>query len=221
MGTERRSAIIQSVLFLLVAGALLFGAAGRFDIWNFWCCLAIFAAVFMLSLSMIDSSLIRERMRPGGWRAPVALLIAVAVMLCEFAMAGLDVGRLHWSDTVPTALIVVALVLFALGNLASLWIMRVNPYFSSVARIQRDRGQRVIDSGPYGWVRHPGYAVAFIVLPASGLALGSWIATAIALLGLPWLVGRTIREDRMLRAELEGYEDYARRVRWRLLPGVW
>jgi protein-S-isoprenylcysteine O-methyltransferase Ste14 len=218
---ERRSAIIQSVLFLLVAGALLFGAAGRFDIWNFWCYLAIFAGVFMLSLATIDPSLIRERMRPAGRRTPMALYVATAGMFVELALAGLDRGRFHWSDTVPRALIVAGLVLFVLTNVAFLWIMRVNPYFSSAVRIQRDRGQTVISSGPYAWVRHPGYAAAFILMPANGLALGSWIAAAIALLGLPWLLWRTIGEDRMLRAELDGYEDYMRRVRWRLLPGVW
>ena|SRR5579862_3563310 len=221
MRPASRAAALQSVGFLAVAGALLFGTAGRIDLWNFWIFLAILALVFAISLTVIDPDLMRERMRPGGRSAPVALLLAVTVMFIEFGVAGLDRGRWHWSDMVPAALVIAALVLFALGNLVSLWIMRVNPYFSSVPRIQADRGQRVIDFGPYAWVRHPGYAAAFMVLPANGLALGSWIATAIALLGLPWLVGRTIREDRMLRAGLEGYEDYARRVPWRLVPGLW
>jgi protein-S-isoprenylcysteine O-methyltransferase Ste14 len=221
MASARRSAAIQSVAFLVLTGALLFGAAGRIDLWNFWIVLAIFALVFVASLALLDADLVSERLRPGGRRRPVALYLATAGMFVEFGMAGLDRGRLHWTDTVPPALVVVASILFALGNAVALWAMWVNRYFSSVVRIQGDRGQRVIDTGPYAWVRHPGYAAAFIMLPANGLALGSWIATAIALLGLPWLVWRTIGEDRMLRADLEGYEDYARRVRWRLVPGIW
>lgn len=221
MQPERRAAALQSFAFLILAGVILFGTAGRVDLWNFWVLLTIFALTFAVSLVTVSPDLMRERMRPGGGRPPVALYAASATMFVEFAMAGLDCGRLHWSDTVPPLLVIVALILLALAFLASLWIVRTNPYFSSVPRIQKDRGQTVIDTGPYAWVRHPGYAVGFVFVPASGLALGSWLATAIALLGLPFLLWRTTAEDRMLREQLDGYADYATRVRWRLLPRVW
>lgn len=217
----RGAAALQSAAFLALAAAILFGAAGRIDLWNFWAYLAIFALVFGASLFIVDSDLIRERMRPGGGGLPVQLHIAAAVMFVELAVAGVDRGRAHWSDSVPTALVVVALILFALANLATIWIMRVNPYFSSVARIQKDRGQTVISTGPYAWVRHPGYVAGFVFILVNGLALGSWLATAIALLGVPFLLWRTVVEDRMLRAELDGYAAYAARVRWRLVPGIW
>ncbi len=216
----RRAAAWRSLVFLAFAAILLFGAAGRLDLWNFWAYLAIFAALFVAALLTIDADLIRERMRPGG-RSPGRVYLVTLLALLHLAVGGLDRGRTHWSDAMPVPLVVAGLILFAAANFALLAIMRANPYFSSVARIQADRGQTVISTGPYAWVRHPGYAVTLVLLPASGLALGSWIATAMTLVGLPLLLWRTIGEDRLLRAQLDGYEAYARRVPWRLLPGVW
>ena len=137
------------------------------------------------------------------------------------AIAGLDRGRLHWSDGVPVWLRATALLLFALGWVPVIWAMRVNRFFSSAVRIQPDRGQRVISGGPYRFIRHPGYTAALVVILANGIALGSWLAAAIAWVGVPILLWRTIKEDRMLSAELPGYADYAARVPWRLLPGIW
>jgi protein-S-isoprenylcysteine O-methyltransferase Ste14 len=128
---------------------------------------------------------------------------------------------LHWSDSVPVWLRAVALLLFVLGWVPVIWAMRVNRFFSSAVRIQSERGQHVISDGPYRIVRHPGYTAGLIVILASGVALGSWLSAAIGLLGVPILLRRTMKEDRMLRAELPGYAEYATRVKWRLLPGVW
>jgi len=122
---------------------------------------------------------------------------------------------------VPLSLRLIALAVFILGFALMLWAMDANPFFSSAVRIQPDRGQRVIAVGPYRWVRHPGYAGAIPAMTASGPVLGSWLATALGAAGVLWLVWRTGMEDQMLRTELVGYDDYARKVRWRLLPGVW
>jgi protein-S-isoprenylcysteine O-methyltransferase Ste14 len=100
--------------------------------------------------------------------------------------------------------------------------MAVNRFFSSVVRIQSDRGQHVVASGPYAYVRHPGYLAGVVIILASGPALGSWLATALVIASsVPFLLYRAVTEDRVLQAELPGYGDYARRVRWRLLPGIW
>ncbi len=136
-------------------------------------------------------------------------------------MAGLDRGRLHWSDSVPLWLRAVALLLFAIACVPVIWAMRVNRFFSSAVRIQFDRGQRVISDGPYRFVRHPGYTAALVLIVANGVALGSWLAAAICWIGIPILLWRTAMEDRMLHAELPGYAEYAARVKWRLLPGIW
>src|SRR5262249_50393985 len=115
----------------------------------------------------------------------------------------------------------VAMIAFALANATFLWAMHVNRFFSSVPRIQSERGHRVITDGPYRWVRHPGYTAGLVLLASSGLALGSWLATLIGLAGIPFILRRTVYEDRLLRTELPGYADYAARVRYRLLPSVW
>jgi protein-S-isoprenylcysteine O-methyltransferase Ste14 len=100
--------------------------------------------------------------------------------------------------------------------------MAVNRFFSSVVRIQSERGQHVVTGGPYGFLRHPGYLAGILAMAASGPALNSWLATAVLVASsLPFLLYRTITEDRILKAELAGYRDYAGRVRWRLVPGIW
>jgi protein-S-isoprenylcysteine O-methyltransferase Ste14 len=114
------------------------------------------------------------------------------------------------------------LVATAAGFGLALWAMVVNRFFSSVVRIQTDRGQHVIDTGPYAIIRHPGYLAGIVIMIASGIALGSWLAELlIVVCSLPFLIYRAITEDRVLQAELPGYRDYAARVRWRLVPGVW
>ena len=91
-----------------------------------------------------------------------------------------------------------------------------------LVRIQTDRGQHVVTTGPYAFVRHPGYAAGILIIAASGPALGSWLAAALVVIFmLPFLLHRTITEDRILQVELAGYSDYAARVRWRLVPGIW
>jgi protein-S-isoprenylcysteine O-methyltransferase Ste14 len=97
-----------------------------------------------------------------------------------------------------------------------------NRFFSSVVRIQSDRGHVLVSSGPYAFIRHPGYSAGILILAASGVALGSWLAAAFLIaIATPFLLYHVRNEDRVLLSQLGGYADYARRVRWRLLPGVW
>jgi protein-S-isoprenylcysteine O-methyltransferase Ste14 len=216
------SAYIQSVAFLVLAAVALFASAGTVAILTYWIYLAIFAAVFVASFLWLDPDLARERMRPGGKKPPLALRLISAVLFVHWIIAGLDHGRFHWSDTVPARLQWTALIALAAGYALCLWAMRVNRFFSSIVRIQNDRGQVVITTGPYAIIRHPGYLAGIIIMIASGLALNSWIAAAMLMVcALPFLLHRVITEDRVLLAELPGYRDYAERVRWRLLPGIW
>ena len=211
----------QNFGFVVLVAVVLFGTAGRLDIPMFWIYVAIIGGFSTAGLFLIDEDLARERIRPGG--QPLGLRFGLAFLLCiaHWALAGLDRGRFHWSDTVPPPLRLAGIVVFAAGSSLGLWAMHVNRFFSSVVRIQRERGHRLVTSGPYRWVRHPGYAGAIPGVVASGMALCSWTATALGALGVPFLVWRTIAEDHVLRAQLPGYEAYAQRVRWRLLPGVW
>jgi protein-S-isoprenylcysteine O-methyltransferase Ste14 len=216
------SAYVQSVVFLLVAAVALFASAGKLAIAGFWLYLAILAGVTLASLAILEPDLIRERMRPGGRRPPLGLRLVAIVPFAHWIIAGLDRGRMHWSDSVPPWLQGAGLAAVAGGFALFLWAMAINPFFSSVARIQAERGQHVITGGPYRWVRHPGYSGAILLILASGLALGSWLAAAIAVvLGMPLILYRMNTEDRLLHAELAGYRDYAARVRWRVVPGIW
>jgi protein-S-isoprenylcysteine O-methyltransferase Ste14 len=163
----------------------------------------------------------QERMRPGGRRVGLHFLPIIIVMFLHWAVAGIDRGRLHLSDAVPRSLEVVALVLFALAWIAIVWAMSVNRFFSSIPRIQSERGHTVISGGPYRFVRHPGYTAALLAAVTSGIGLGSWISTFIVPIAFALLVWRTMVEDRMLQCDLPGYADYAARVRYRLVPGLW
>jgi protein-S-isoprenylcysteine O-methyltransferase Ste14 len=216
------SAYIQSVVFFVLAIAALFGSAGTLTLVTYWVYVATFAAVFVASFLLLDPDLARERMRPGGKRPPIGLQIFTGVLFAHWIVAGLDHGRFHWSDTVPPWLQWLGLAGVAGSFVLCLWAMRANRFFSSVIRIQSDRGQVVITAGPYAFMRHPGYLAGIVLTTASGLALDSWLATALlAACSLPFMFYRIITEDRVLKAELPGYRDYAARVRWRLMPGIW
>ena len=216
------SVYVQSGVFFVLAMAALFGAAGTFALPAFWVYLAILAGIFIASILLLDPDLARERLRPGGQKPPLALRLFSGVLVLHWIVAGLDRGRFHWSDTVPLWLQAAALVVLAGSYAFCLWAMRVNRFFSSVVRIQSDRGQHVVSSGPYAVIRHPGYLAGILVMVTSGIALGSWLATVfLVALSLPFLMYRVITEDRVLQADLPGYADYAARVRWRLCPGLW
>jgi protein-S-isoprenylcysteine O-methyltransferase Ste14 len=216
------SAYVKSAVFVILAAMALFGSAGTVAIPGFWVYLAIFAAVMIASFATLDPGLLRERMRPNGKPPPLGLRLFTMVLFLHWIVAGLDRGRLHWSDNVPTWLQAVGLFGVAAGYALALWAMKVNRFFSSVVRIQTDRGQHVIATGPYALIRHPGYTSGFLIIVTSGAALGSWLAAVmLVIFSLPFLLHRAVTEDRVLTGELPGYRDYANRVRWRLLPGIW
>ncbi len=161
-------------------------------------------------------------MRPGGRPIPLGLRLLNVVLLIHWIIAGLDRGRMHWSDTVSPWLQAAGFLSTAAGYALVFWAMLVNRFSSSIVRIQSERGQYVVTSGPYAFIRHPAYAAGFLIIVASGVALGSWLAAAfLVAIGLPFLLYRAITEDRILQKQLPGYADYAQRVRWRLIPGIW
>src|SRR5262249_55616438 len=173
------SAYLKAGSFVVAAAAALFAAAGTVAIPSFWVYLAIFALVMIVSFAALDPDVLRERRRPGGKNPPLSLRIFSLVLFMHWIVAGLDRGRFHWSDEVPGWLQGVCLFTVAAGYALALWAMRVNPFFSSVIRIQTDRGQHVVTTGPYAFVRHPGYTAGILIIAASGPALGSWLAAAL------------------------------------------
>ena len=159
---------------------------------------------------------------PGvkAWDKVLSPLMAVSVSFPLFIVAGLD-HRWGWSAVFPLWLNMLGFILATIGYALAVWAMVENRFFSSMVRIQTDRGQKVIDTGPYAVVRHPGYAAAFLWFSGAALALGSLWALIPAAVACLLLVVRTELEDRTLQNELEGYREYAERVRYRLIPGVW
>ena len=216
--------LFRFAVVLALLGVFFFVSAGRTDLPFFWAYLVILGAVGMtgsIAVHRNDPTLFRERLKPGpGGKDPYLRRFAVLGMLLTYCVAALDVGRFHWSR-VPPAVRVVAVVLVGVAMAGWVWAMATNRFFSSEVRIQRDRGHHLISAGPYRFVRHPGYSVAIVLFCATPVALGSWWALipAVAVVGM--FLRRTSLEDHLLRAELEGYADYACRVRFRLIPGVW
>jgi protein-S-isoprenylcysteine O-methyltransferase Ste14 len=135
-------------------------------------------------------------------------------------VAALDDGRFHWLP-LPWWVCGLGYVLFLAGMGLVTWAEAVNKFFEVTVRIQTDRGQKVIDTGPYALVRHPGYVAGILFCVGTALSLGSVWALVPAGLASALLVLRTRWEDQTLQAELPGYKEYARRVRYRLIPGVW
>lgn len=224
---SKRKALLKTAVTIVVIVAAVRLLAGRWDVPMVWVLLGIFLGALFLAWLFIfrkDPELLKERQEsgPGAKRwDQIWLGIYTLALLVTLIAALLDVGRFHWSDTVPFWLRAVGLfgLLAALGFTG--WAMAENTFFSEVVRIQEDRGHYVVTTGPYQYVRHPGYAGNVVAWICIALALGSWLATLLSGVIAVLFVVRAAREDRTLQEELAGYAEYARRVRYRLVPGVW
>jgi protein-S-isoprenylcysteine O-methyltransferase Ste14 len=218
--------VIRSSLAVPLAGAVVFVAAGRLDwVWA-WMFVALLEVNFIaLAVLLIPTrpELLAERsgLQAGTkrWDFVLAPLMAYGPLYTA-VVAALDF-RWGWSPPFPLAVHLAALVVAVAGWALAAWAMYANRFFAATVRIQTDRGHEVVSGGPYRLVRHPGYlgAAAFVV--ALPLMLGSQWALLPAAVGLLAGLLRTELEDQTLRRELPGYADYARRVRWRLVPGIW
>jgi protein-S-isoprenylcysteine O-methyltransferase Ste14 len=218
--------LLELVAFFVFFIALTFLLAGRLDYWPGWAFNG--ANILVLSLTAFvlrdRKDLMRERLKPGrGMKTwdKVYFVVSTPLFFAMFILSVLDGGRFSWSPRVPPAAMVLAAAAYGLGQYVLLRAKAANRFFSSVVRIQEDRGQTVCAGGPYRFVRHPGYLGGLIYALATPLLLGSLWGLVPAVLAMAPLVWRTAMEDRTLRAELTGYEDYARRVRFKLVPHVW
>ncbi len=205
----------------IVAG-LVFVLAGTLrDVW-LWAYVGVWTAASAYALLGMDEELAKERFRPPTAGADgVAMGFLRLFALSHLVVGALDAGRWHLTPAVPSFLRASALAGMATGLAMFYRAMRENRFFSSVVRLQTDRGHRVVDSGPYSIVRHPGYAGLILAPPLSGLALGSWLAAGIGGVISLMVIRRVLFEDAFLRTHLDGYISYAQRVPHRLIPGVW
>ncbi len=219
-----RALVVTLFIFALLSACLL-GAAGQFSWPMAWAVLVIYILSKAAAFVFMDPETMRERAAPGQGVDRIDAVIAAFGYLGlypgSFVVAGLDAVRFGPAITIPASIQVIALIIFAFGYGFGTWAACANPFFSTFVRIQEDRDHSVVSSGPYGLIRHPGYAGVLLAHLALPFALGSIWALAPAIIGTIFFVGRTWREDRTLRERLDGYGAYQERVRWRLLPGIW
>lgn len=220
---------IRLVVVYLLIPLILLICGGDLGWWQAW----LYSVLIMVA--GIGGRLWAEHRHPGltaerqnieniqnakAWDKVLAPLMAVSIGYPMVAVAGLD-HRYNWSPEFPLWLIVIGFILILLGYAFAAWAVAENRFFSSVVRIQTERGHVVCDSGPYRFVRHPGYAGNILALFGILLALGSvWTLIPAAVASIIGVI-RTGLEDQTLQEELPGYRDYVRRVRYRWIPGVY
>ena len=213
MRRERLHLLARWALITASLSALLFLAAGTTHITSIRRYLLVFSALLLTTMLAVDPQLAKERAHPRHPGIDDGLRFAAGFFsLITLTVAALSVGRLRPFFNVPISIRDAALVLYGLSSTLQTWTMIVNPFFSPVVRVQAERGHNVIAHGPYHFVRHPGYLAMSISVPASALAVGSWIAL-IPAGGFVLLIKRRAQlEDEFLRNNLSGYIAYARRV---------
>ena len=219
--------ILKIILFVLILAILLFVSSGHVTWVMAWVYICVYVAGTIVTALFIiphNPDLLVERIRvkkdAKKWDKVLAPSMAGLCPALTVIVAGLDF-RFGWSPQIPFSLQIIAIAVALLGHLLLTWSMVTNNFFSAVFRIQIDRGHTVITTGPYRYVRHPGYVGIIAFGLATPLMLGTLWAFIPALFMLCISVVRTALEDRTLKEELEGYNDYAEHVRYRLFPGIW
>lgn len=222
-------AVIGFALYLLFVPSLLFVSAGTMN----WSMAWIYVVLLLISTigsrlivlkrypkSLLERASFTEAEGAQSWDRPLAAIIGLFGPTAVMIVAGLD-QRFSWSSVIPSFVQYLNVLAVAVGYGLAVWAMAVNPFFSAVARIQKDRGQFVVTSGPYRYVRHPSYAGALIASLALPIMLDAIWALVPALVIIFALILRTKREDRMLMEELNGYPAYSEDTPFLLIPGIW
>lgn len=222
--------IVEIFVWLVLQAVLLFAAAGRLDLPRAWAYFGVMLG-YMLASQAITLLFLRDRMAEvmnargashegtKGWDKVMGVLYGVGLLVAP-VVAGLDAGRFGWSS-LGRGFLVPALVVTVLGNALAQWAILSNKHFEKTVRIQSDRDHRVVTTGPYRLVRHPGYVGIIAFSLAFPFVVGSAWALIPAGVSTLTMIVRTALEDRTLRRELDGYADYARKTRYRLFPGLW
>jgi protein-S-isoprenylcysteine O-methyltransferase Ste14 len=220
-----RQAIVQSVFGLAFFIAIIFLAAGTWDYWQGWLFLGVFTAstsAFTIYLAIYDQPLLERRMKAGPWheqersqRIIVSLVIGAFFAFIILPILDYRIGLSRvpaWVSIIGDAIIICSFV-------AIFWVVKTNTWAASNIRVEAN--QKVIDTGPYAYVRHPMYAAAVWLFVGIPLALGSWWTVVLVIPFLPVLLWRLLDEERILARDLPGYTAYMRRVKYRLVPHVW
>lgn len=209
---------------LVIEAALLIASSGHWNWIEAWILVGLYAIATVVQFLVMPPDLLSERSGVhkgvGTWDIVLGSLAASVLPMATWIVAGLD-ARFGWSPPLSSVVWALGLLPFVVGWSIDLWAMAVNRYFSTLVRLQEERGQRVVMEGPYRYVRHPGYVGAILFQLATPIILGSWWAMVPSGLAAGLYVVRTALEDETLHEELAGYKAYAQEVGYRLLPGVW
>lgn len=231
MSSYGNSTRYLTILFfsLLAQVIIFFAAADRVDIPRAWLFFALTFTYYIFSFIILyrfNPDLIHHR---GGsafrrdskhWDKYILIIYTFLGVYGQFFVAGWDFGHIQWFY-LGLEYLVLGVILFIISDVLIVWVMVQNPFFEPTVRIQKERNQRVISSGPYAIVRHPGYLSGVLWHLAMPLIFGSALTLVYSLLIILLLVVRTYLEDKTLQAELEGYTEYTTKTRSRLLPGLW
>lgn len=216
-------ALKQSVFIMFFACALCI-SRGTVAWVEAWLYLGAMVLISFANTCVMDPLLLAERSRiqtgTKWWDVFLSIFTALLGPLVVLVVAGLD-RRFCWSEPSGALSITLAMLMLLLGAGIATWAMHVNRFFSATVRIQGDRDHQVIDTGPYRFIRHPGYLGGIIGNLATPLILGSAIGFRVSIGVAGGIILRTALEDRILRKELADYEMYAHRVHYRLLPPLW
>lgn len=218
--------VLVFAIFYIFIPIIVSGDFKWMEAWVYAFVVLIFSIVSRIMTARKNPGLIKERatfLSAEGiksWDKKLVPLIAYVFPYLILLIAGLD-HRFVWSRSLPGILMVLSFILFLAGYGFSIWAMMENRFFSSVVRIQKDRGQTVCETGPYRWVRHPGYVGGLIAWIVTPILLGSLWSFIPVFIELVLYAVRTKLEDETLKKELPGYQEYAQKVRYRLVPGIW
>lgn len=221
-----RKRIVQVVFFVLYQAGILFLTSGRLDWRAAWVYLGVsVAAVLINAFFMLrrHPGTVAERSRSEGmkgWDKLVGGLWGIVYFIVLLCVCGLD-ARFGWSGRLPLWVHFLGGAGYVAGATLFSWAMITNAYFSAVVRIQDDRGHQVCSDGPYRLIRHPGYTGAILQSVCLPFMLGSYWALIPGIVAGLLMATRTLLEDRMLLAELDGYREFADQTRYRLVPGLW
>lgn len=216
--------IFKSIFFLALIIAITFIGAGRIDYWQGWIYNGLNIIFLLLSYFLLPRELIEERLKPKeGMKKwdKIYYIVSLPVYFAILIISILDGGRFDWEPRIPILVVIIGVVVYIIGQIIILWAKKVNRFFSSVVRIQKDRGQTVCKDGPYRLVRHPGYLGGLLYTIVTPFVLSSFWGLIPVVIAVILLFIRTYLEDKTLQRELEGYMDYTNEARYRLLPGIW
>lgn len=220
-----KESIRRSVLGIITFIVILIVPSGSWGYWQGWLFIAVFSmstSAFTLYLALYDKPLLARRLQAGPWHEKersqkIIMSLAFVAFLIYVVLPALDYR--YQLSPVPAWVTIAADIVVALSFVFLWWVVRTNSF--AAANIRVEEGQRVIDTGPYAYVRHPMYAGASFMLFITPLALGSWWSMLLFVPFSPVLLWRLLDEERVLHRELPGYTEYTQRVKYRIFPYIW